>query len=149
MFINYNYPENGTCCPFCRAVGSLKVTYHFKTSGHVQNGSYFADDIFQFIFLKKIAVFFFLISLRFVPKGLIESALVKAWCQTRNKPLPEPMLTKFYDAIWHHKTTMIKLIHIKIRACFLSIISAQMRMVSAIGNIFSHWLRPIDNDLRQ
>ena len=23
-----------------------------------------------------------------------------------NKPLPDPILTKFYDAIWHHYATM-------------------------------------------
>ena len=42
------------------------------------------------------------ISLKFVPRSLIgnKSALVQvmAWCQTGNKPLPEPMLTQLADA---------------------------------------------------
>ena len=42
------------------------------------------------------------ISLKFVPKNPIDnkSALVQvmAWCRTADKPLPEPMLTKFTDA---------------------------------------------------
>ena len=46
------------------------------------------------------------ISLRFVPKSLIDdkSALVQvmAWCWTGNKPLPEPMLTEFTDAYMQH-----------------------------------------------
>ena len=46
------------------------------------------------------------ISLKFVPRGPTDnkSALVQvmAWCQTGNKPLPEPMLTQFIDAYMRH-----------------------------------------------
>ena len=46
------------------------------------------------------------IILKFVPKGPIDnkSALVQvmAWCRTGDKPLPEPMLTKFTDAYMRH-----------------------------------------------
>ena len=42
------------------------------------------------------------ISPKFVAKGAIEnkSGLVQvmAWCQTGDKPLPEPMFTQFIDA---------------------------------------------------
>ena len=42
------------------------------------------------------------------PKDSIKSALVHvmAWWWTKNKPLPEPMMTKFSDAIWYHKAIM-------------------------------------------
>ena len=51
------------------------------------------------------------ISLEFVPEGLIKnkSALVQvvvAWCQTGDKPLPESMLNKIYDAKWLHLASM-------------------------------------------
>ena len=46
------------------------------------------------------------ISLKFVPKGLIDNktALVQvmAWCQTGDKPLPEAMLIEFRDAYMRH-----------------------------------------------
>ena len=46
------------------------------------------------------------ISLKFVPKGLIDnkSALVQAmaWRRTGDKPLPESMLTQFTDAYMRH-----------------------------------------------
>ena len=41
------------------------------------------------------------ISLKFVPEGRIDNdsplVQVMAWCQTCDKPLPEPMLTQFTD----------------------------------------------------
>ena len=65
-----------------------------------------ADDIFKCIFLNendKIPVH---ISLTFIPRDPIdnEAALVQvmAWCQTGNKPLPEPMMTQFSDAYMLH-----------------------------------------------
>ena len=46
------------------------------------------------------------ISLKFVPKGLIDkkAALVQvmAWHLTGDKPLSEPMLTQFTDAYMRH-----------------------------------------------
>ena len=50
------------------------------------------------------------ISLKFVPEHAIvhKSFLVQAvaLCQTGDKSLPKPMLTKFYDAIWYYHATM-------------------------------------------
>ena len=47
------------------------------------------------------------ISLKFVLKGPIDNkpALIQvmAWCQTGNKPLPEPMLTQYIDAFMRQK----------------------------------------------
>ena len=46
------------------------------------------------------------VSLKFVPKGPISNiaALVQimAWCQPGDKPLSEPMLTRFTDAYMQH-----------------------------------------------
>ena len=45
-------------------------------------------------------------TLKLIPEGLINnsSAMVQvmAWCHAGDNPLPEPMLTKIYDAIWHN-----------------------------------------------
>ena len=34
---------------------------------------------------------------------------VMAWCRTGNRPLPEPMMTKFTDAYMHHQASMDQL----------------------------------------
>ena len=61
-----------------------------------QHGRHFAD-VFKCIFLNKKLCILVQISLKFVPKGLIDnkSVLVQemAWCRTGDNPLPEPMLT--------------------------------------------------------
>ena len=50
--------------------------------------------------------YFIQISLKFIPKGLIDSkaALVQvmAECQTGDRPLAEPMLTQFTNAYMRH-----------------------------------------------
>ena len=50
------------------------------------------------------------ILLRFVRRGQVDnkSTLVQVMTCRRicNKPLPEPMLTKFHDAAWRHRATM-------------------------------------------
>ena len=65
-----------------------------------------ADNIFKHIFLNDNIRISIQISLKFVPKGLIDdkSALVQvmAWHQTGDKPLPEAMKTQFADTcMWH------------------------------------------------
>ena len=71
-----------------------------------QNGRHFTNDIFRGIFVYERFCILIKISLKFVPKGPIDnnSALVKimTWHQIGNKPLSEPMLTRFTDAyMWH------------------------------------------------
>ena len=50
------------------------------------------------------------ISLKIVPGGpnnnKSEQVQVGAWRQTGQKTLPEPMMTKISNAIWHHQATM-------------------------------------------
>ena len=66
----------------------------------------FADDIFKFIFLNENDRLAIQISLKFVPTSPIDNtpALVQvmAWRQTGDKPLSEPMLTRFTDAYKRH-----------------------------------------------
>ena len=65
-----------------------------------------ADDNFKCIFLNENDRIPSWISLKFVPRSVIDNipALVQvmAWCQTGDKPLPEPMLTHITDAYMRH-----------------------------------------------
>ena len=65
-----------------------------------------ADDIFKRIFVNENIRISIQISLKFVPKSLIDnkSALVQvmAWRRIGDKPFPEAMMTQFTDAyMWH------------------------------------------------
>ena len=76
--------------------------WHWVISGFVnplrpkRNEQRFADDIFKRIFFNENVWILIKISLKFVPKGPINSipALVQimAWCRSGNKPLSEPMM---------------------------------------------------------
>ena len=72
-----------------------------------QNSHLFADDIFRCIFVNEKFCILIKISLIFVPKGLIDKnpALVEilAWHRIGDKPLSEPMLTRFTDAFMRNK----------------------------------------------
>ena len=65
-----------------------------------------ADNIFKRIFFNENFCILIEISLKFVPKGPIDnnSALVQimAWRRIGDKPLSEPMLTRFSDAYMQH-----------------------------------------------
>ena len=65
-----------------------------------------ADNIFKCIFLNENDRIPIQISLKFVPRSLIDNkpALVQvmAWRRTGGKPLSEPMLTQFIDAYMRH-----------------------------------------------
>ena len=78
----------------------------FNSSSLGQNGRHFADNTFQCIFMNEKLCIFIRITLKFVPKGLIdnESALVQVmdWHCAGDKPLPEPMMTQFIDAYMRH-----------------------------------------------
>ena len=71
-----------------------------------QNGRHFADDMFKCIFLNENIWISNEISLKYIPRGLIDnmSALVQimAWHHPGDKPLSEPMLTQFPDAYMRH-----------------------------------------------
>ena len=63
-----------------------------------QNGRVFTDDTFKLIFLNEIIIISIKISLKFVPKGLIDNipalVLIMAWHQAGHKPLFEPMMVR-------------------------------------------------------
>ena len=65
-----------------------------------------ADNIFKRIFVNENIRTSIQISLKFVPKSLIDnmSALVQvmAWRQIGDKALPEAMMTQFTDAYMRH-----------------------------------------------
>ena len=67
------------------------------------NGRHFPDDIFKCIFLNENVWILINISLKFVPKGLINNipALVQimAWRRPGDKPLSEPMLVRLLTHI--------------------------------------------------
>ena len=79
----------------CRALSLI------NTLNPRQNGCHF-PDIFKWIFSNENAWILVKISLKFVPKGLIDNipalVLIMAWHRIGNKPLSEPMLTRFIDA---------------------------------------------------
>ena len=84
--------------PYITSYGSQSW---FSSCPPGQNGHHFADDIFRCIFVNEKFCIFIKISLKFVPKGPIDNnpALVQimAWHQIGNKPLSEPLLTRFTD----------------------------------------------------
>ena len=65
-----------------------------------------ADNIFKHILLNENIRISIQISLKFVPKVLIDnmSALIQvmAWRRTGDKPLPEAMMTEFTDGYVRH-----------------------------------------------
>ena len=65
-----------------------------------------ADDISQSIFLNENDWIPIQISLKFVPRSLIDNkpalVWVMVWRQTGDKSLSEPMLTQFFDAYMRH-----------------------------------------------
>ena len=85
----------------------LKMTkkkYHrLNTLRPRQNGRHFADDTFKHIFMNENVRISINISLKFVPKGLINNihALVQtmAWRRPGDKPLSEPMMVNLLTHI--------------------------------------------------
>ena len=63
-----------------------------------QNGSHFADDLCQCIFVNENMWISVKISLNFVPKGPISNipalVLIMAWCRPGDKPLSETMMVR-------------------------------------------------------
>ena len=79
---------------------------YLKPSSPRQNGRHFADDIFWCFFVNEKFCILIKISPKFVPNGQIDynPALVQimAWSRIGDKPLSEPVLTRFTDAYLRH-----------------------------------------------
>ena len=71
-----------------------------------QNGCHFTDNVFGCIFVNEKFCILIKISMKFVPKGLIDNDLglvkIMAWHRIGDKPLSEPMLTRFPDTCKRH-----------------------------------------------
>ena len=65
-----------------------------------------ADDIFRCIFVNEKICIFIKKSLKFVPKVPIDNnpvlVYIMAWHLIGDRPLSEPMLTRFTDAFMQH-----------------------------------------------
>ena len=79
-----------------------------------QNGRHFADDTFKRIFMNENVRISINISLKFVPKGLINNipALVQimAWRRPGDKPLSEPMMVNLLTHICVTRLQWVKVI---------------------------------------
>ena len=82
------------------------IYFFLNSSLPEQNGCHFADDISKCISMNEKFCISIQISLKFVPKGLINNiptlVQIMAWRPSGDKPLSEPMLTQFTDAHMRH-----------------------------------------------
>ena len=82
-----------------------------------QNGRHFADDVFKCIFLNENVWILINISLKFVPKGLINNipalVLIMAWRRPGDKPLSEPMMVNSLTHICVTRPQWVNVKHIK------------------------------------
>ena len=78
----------------------------FNSSSPTQNDRFFIDDICKYIFINENLCILIQILLYFVPKGPINNIAavdpIRAWRRTGDKPLSEPMMSKFTDAYMQH-----------------------------------------------
>ena len=97
--------------PYCVYIVNTMVaddlaTQEAKASVTMVLTLFFADDIFRCNFVNEKFCILIKISLKFVPKGPIDNnpALVEimAWRPLGDKPLSEPMLTRFTDPCMQH-----------------------------------------------
>ena len=92
--------------PFSQMTERTSPSYHNSSwvisSPHGQNGRHLTDDIFRRMFVNENFCILIKISLKFVPKVPIDNkpALVQimAWRRIGDKPLSDPMLTRYTDA---------------------------------------------------
>ena len=82
----------------------LQHCWHvFKTLRPRQNGSHFADDTFNSMFVNENVRISIKFSLKFVPKGLINNipslVQIMAWHRWGDKPLSEPMMVRLLTHI--------------------------------------------------
>ena len=87
------------------ACAPLDAKFYLSLFAHLpldKMAAILADNIFKHIFLNEKFCILIKISLKFVPKGPIDNnpALVQMmpWRRRGDKPLSEPMLTRFTDA---------------------------------------------------
>ena len=99
-----NKPSPGSIMPWPIGTSIL------NTLRSRQNGCLFPDDIFKGIFFNKNVLIAIKISLKFVPRALVNNnpSLVqkRTWRRTISKPLCEAMMAYFADAYMHRSASM-------------------------------------------
>ena len=105
----------------------------FNTLRPRQNGRHVADDTFKCIFINENVRILINISLKFVPKGLINNILaliqILAWRRPGDKPSSEPMMVNLLTHICVTRPQWVK---------------AQLRTLIH----WCHWCHGIDTDLQ-
>ena len=106
----------------CNLIFSIR-----NTLGQRQNCGHFADDIFKCIFLNKYAWILLKISLKFVPKGLIDNipslVWIMAWRRRGVKPLSEAMMVGLLTHLCDTQLQWIKLLSMIRILSMISILS--------------------------
>ena len=93
-----------TCCLCFKLVLFLSRRY-INLSLPWKKWSPFRRWYFRCIFVKEKFCILIKISLKFVPKGWIDNpklVQIMVWCRIGDKPLSEPMLTRFTDTFMQH-----------------------------------------------
>ena len=96
----------GGVCLICQAEEICIRALLFNSYPPEQNGRQYADESFKRIFVNDTDFISIKKSLKFIPKGPVNNKVafvqVRTLHRTGDKPLPEPMLTKFTDAYMRH-----------------------------------------------
>ena len=99
FYIGWSHTQIDSCFDICLAIKITAVSLRgqwVNTLRPRQNGRHFADDTFKRIFMNENVRISINISLKFVPKGLINNipAMVQimGWRRPGDKPLSEPMM---------------------------------------------------------
>ena len=103
------------CLVMSSTVMALTVAWegmYLNTLRLTQKGCHFPDHIFNFIFINEKFCILINISLKLIPKGLIDNipALVQimAWCRPGNKPLSEVMIVNLLMHIYVTRPQWVK-----------------------------------------
>ena len=112
------YPSSSIPVTLSRRMESPAVTsaedLRFKTLRPRQNGRHFPDDIFKWIFLNENVGILTNISLKCVPRGLINNiptlVQVMAWRRPGDKPLSEPIMVRLSAHIWVTQPQWVKIL---------------------------------------
>ena len=126
------YRLGSDICVFLFEVGN---TNQINTLRSGQNGRYFTDDIFIYIFLNENAWILIRISLNFIPKCRIINipALVQiiAWRHPGDKPLSEPMMVRLLTSICVTQPQCVKAACGQLAVCING--SVDHTLVGAVG----------------
>ena len=112
----------------------------FNTLRPRQNGCHFVDDTFKRIFMNENVRISINISLKFVPKGLINNipALVQimAWRREGDKPLSEPMMVNLLTHICVTRPQCGTMLH---RTAYTALFTGQIyKYVCALKAVLLH-----------